>query len=130
MQTMDRHAGGYDWCCRGTKVEEMVMSQLATHTPEQTTAATEQPRRTSRMAIWALVLAVLTVGGVGSMLGIVLGAKARRRVQQTGEGGAGLAMAAIIVGVLTLLFAIGYWIVIARHFGGSSGGSGGPGGGY
>ncbi len=88
------------------------------------------PRRTNRLAIWSLVLAILTLGGVGSVLGIVMGAKARQRIRETGEGGIGLATAAIIVGIVTLLFAIGYWLVIARHLGGSSGGGGGSGGGY
>jgi Domain of unknown function (DUF4190) len=106
----------------------MVMSQLDTRT------TTEQPRaaaptRTNRMAVWALVLAILTLGGVGSVLGIVLGAKARQHVRESGEGGARVAMASIIVGVLTLVFAIAYWVVIAQHFGGSSSGSGGGGGG-
>jgi hypothetical protein len=81
----------------------------------------------NRMAVWGLALAILTLGGIGSVLGIVLGAKARTRVSQTGERGAGVAMAAIIVGVVTLLVAIAYWIVIAQHFGGSSGGGGGGG---
>jgi uncharacterized membrane protein YgcG len=108
----------------------MNMSQTTTRpAASQSTAAPERPRRTNRMAIWALALAILTLGGVGSVLGIVLGAKARQRVQQTGEGGARLATAAIVVGVVTALVAIAYWVVIARHFGGSSGGGGGTGGG-
>ena len=82
----------------------------------------------NRMAVWGLVLAIVTLGGVGSVLGIVLGAKARKRIPETGERGAGVAMAAIVVGVLSLFFAIAYWVVIAQHFGG--GGSSGSSGGY
>jgi len=77
------------------------------------------------MAIWSLVLSILTLGGLGSIAGIWLGAVARRKVAETGERGRGLAIAGIIVGVVTLLFAIGYWIFIATHTGG-----GGAGGGY
>jgi hypothetical protein len=44
-------------------------------------------------------------------------------VAETGERGRGLAIAGIVVGVITLLFAIGYWIFIAMHVGG--GGTGG-----
>src|SRR3954447_19104360 len=83
----------------------------------------------NRMAVWGLVLAILTLGGIGSVLGIVLGSKARTRIRQTGERGAGVAVAAVVVGVITLLVAIAYWIVIARHFGGSGGGGTGGGGG-
>lgn len=79
--------------------------------------------RTNRMAIWSLVLSILTLGGLGSIAGIWLGAAARRRISETGERGHGLAIAGIVVGVITLLFAIGYWIFIAMHTGG--GGTGG-----
>lgn len=109
------------------------MSQLGTRTDTQErTVATQATPRTNRMAAWGLALAILTLGGVGSILGIVFGAKARNQVRLTGERGAGIALAAIIVGVVTLLFAIAYWIVIAQHFGGSNsgGGGGGGGGGY
>jgi Domain of unknown function (DUF4190) len=104
------------------------MSQLQTRAPAPTG---ERPAaaRTNRLAVWALVLAVLTLGGIGSVLGIVLGARARRQTRDTGERGAGLAVAAIVIGILTLIVAIAYWVVIAQHFGGSSGGSGGSGGG-
>jgi hypothetical protein len=104
------------------------MSQLQTRAPAPT-GETPAAARTNRLAVWALVLAVLTLGGIGSVLGIVLGARARRQTRDTGERGAGLAVAAIVVGILTLIVAIAYWVVIARHFGGSSGGSGGSGGG-
>ena len=105
------------------------MSQVQTRTASAPPAEQRAPTRTNRLAVWAFVLAVLTLGGVGSVLGIVLGAKARRQVQETGEGGARLAAAAMVVGVLTLLVAIAYWVVIARHFGGSSGGGGNGNGG-
>ena|SRR5438309_1089049 len=105
------------------------MSQLQTRAPAPPGEASGTRR--NRLAVWAFVLAVLTLGGIGSVLGIVLGAKARRQVSETGERGSGLALAAIVVGVITLLVAIAYWVVIAQHFGGSSGGSGsGSGGGY
>jgi hypothetical protein len=80
------------------------------------------------MAIWSLVLSILWLGGLGSIAGIVLGASARRRISMTGERGAGLAIAGIVIGVLTLIFAVAYWIVIAGHFGGMSHGGGGGGG--
>src|SRR4051794_16797060 len=103
------------------------MSQLQTRAPAPTG---ENPAaKTNRMAVWALVLAVLTLGGIGSLVGIVLGAKARRETSETGERGSGLALAAIVVGVLTFIGAIVYWVILAQHLGGSSGGRGGPGGG-
>ena len=86
---------------------------------------------TSRAAIWSLVLSILTLGGIGSIAGIWLGVRARGRIDQTGERGRGLALAGILVGVITLLVAIGYWVYIAKYAGGghSGGGNGGGGGG-
>ena len=82
-------------------------------------------QRTSKMAIWSLVLSILWLGGLGSVAGILLGVSARRRIARTGERGAGLAVAGIVIGVITLLFAVAYWAVIAMHTGGASGGGGG-----
>ena len=82
----------------------MSRPQTATGTAPSYTPTT--PQRTSRMAIWSLVLSILTLGGAGSIAGIV-------------------------VGVVTLLIAIAYWIFIAMHTGGGGGGgTGGGGGGY
>jgi hypothetical protein len=80
------------------------------------------------MAIWSLVLSIITLGGAGSLAGILLGFAARRRIAQTGERGHGLAIAGIIIGVVTLVAAIAYWAVIAMHTGGAAGGGGGGGG--
>jgi hypothetical protein len=109
----------------------MSRSQQATrHAPGYAPA---QAPRTNRMAIWSLVLSILTLGGLGSLAGIWLGVAARRTISRTGERGNGLAIAGIIVGVLTLIFAIAYWVYIAKHVGGAAGGGGyggGGGGGY
>lgn len=82
------------------------------------------------MAIWSLILSIVWLGGLGSLAAIVLGTAARRRIAGTGERGAGLAAAGIVIGVFTLLFAIAYWIFLAMHMGGGHGGGGGGGGGY
>ena len=105
------------------------MSKPQTTTRAGPAYAQPTSERTSRMAIWSLVLSILTLGGIGSIGGIWLGIRARGRIDQTGERGRGLAMAGIIVGVITLLFAIGYWVYIAKYIGGGHGGGGGSGGG-
>jgi len=107
----------------------MTQMQTPTTATPTTTSTDARTSRTNRMAIWALALAILTLGGIGSVLGVVLGAKARGRTEATGERGHGLATAAIVVGVVTFIVAIAYWVLIAKHFGGGTGGSGGGGGG-
>ena len=98
----------------------------AAHT--ETSYAPSAASRLSRLAIWSVVLSVITLGGVGSLAGIILGVRARRRFAETGERGSGVALAGIIIGVVTLILAIGYWVFLAMHTGG--GGGGGGGGGY
>jgi hypothetical protein len=80
--------------------------------------------RTSRMAIWSLVLSILSIGGIGSIAGIALGVKARRRVSETGERGRGMALAAVLVGVVTLFLSIAYWAYLGNHFNVSPGNGG------
>lgn len=64
---------------------------------------------TNPLAIFALVSAVVgvlsvgLVGGAGSVLGIVLGAVALTQIKRIPQGGHGLAVAAIVVGIATLL---------------------------
>jgi hypothetical protein len=98
----------------------MSTHDTATRAPEY---GSPTANRISKMAIWSLVLSILTLGGLGSVAGIWLGSAARRRIAETGERGSGLAAAGIIVGVITLIVAVGYWIFIAMHTGG--GGTGG-----
>jgi Domain of unknown function (DUF4190) len=106
------------------------MSRPQPATRAAPSSAPPATHRTSKMAIWSLVLSILWLGGLGSVAGILLGVSARRRIAGTGERGAGLAAAGIVVGVITLVFAVVYWSVIAMHTGGASGGGGGGGGGY
>jgi hypothetical protein len=64
------------------------------------------------MAIGSLVASVVGVpffflcfvGSVGSIVGIVLGAVAISQIKGTGEKGQGLAVAGIVIGVLSMLF--------------------------
>ncbi len=69
--------------------------------------ADEGPGR-SPIGIWAFVLSVLGLIGllpvIGSVLGLVLGWVALRRTPASAvRGGRGLAMAAVIIGLLTLV---------------------------
>jgi|SRR5215472_14329806 len=101
------------------------MSSTEPATRAGTAYAPPGQQRTSRKAIWSLILSIVWLGGLGSLAGIMLGVSARRETAQTGERGAGLATAGIIVGVVTLIIAIAYWAFIATHLGGGTTGGGG-----
>lgn len=102
------------------------MSRPADVTRAGPSHAPPATQRMNKMAIWSLVLSVLWLGGLGSLAGILMGFSARRRIASTGERGAGLAVAGIAVGLITLAFAIAYWAFVAMH----TGGHGHHGGGY
>lgn len=75
--------------------------------PVPAAGSDEGPGRSS-IGIWAFVLSVLGLIGllpvIGSVLGLVLGWVALRRTPASAvRGGRGLAMAAVIIGLLTLV---------------------------
>ncbi|MDG4793563.1 DUF4190 domain-containing protein [Micromonospora sp. WMMD1082] len=82
-------------------------------------------QRTNSLAIVALVLSLIGVGScITAPIGAIMGHVAMRQIRETGEGGEGMAKAAIIVGwILTGLLAlviIGYGVAIAFAIANSS----------
>ena len=78
-------------------------------------------KSTNGFAIAALVCPLVACG-VGSILGIVFGHLARRQIKRTGEGGAGLALAGLIIGYATFglaVIAVGSLAVFANFSSGN-----------
>lgn len=61
-------------------------------------------RPTNGTAIFAFVMSLMWIFGIGSILGLIFGIVAARECNRTGEPGNGLATAAAILGFLGLLF--------------------------
>lgn len=62
---------------------------------------------TNKLAIGSIVASVLgLLCGIGSIIGIVLGALALNQIKRSREGGYGLAVAGIVIGVASLLISI------------------------
>lgn len=79
------------------------MAQQITYPPQygyQAPIAPPQPTRgTSGMAIASLVVSLHSIGFPGaSIVGAILGHVARAQIRRTGEDGAGVALAGIVVG--------------------------------
>ncbi len=69
------------------------------------------PQGTNTMAIASLVASIVGVCcGIGSIIGIVLGILALNQIKQTRQAGHGLAVAGIIVGVVTMLISLAWTI--------------------
>ena len=74
-------------------------------------------RPTNGMAIASLVLGIVWAGWIGSILAVILGFAASKRIRERHEGGDGLALAGIIlgwVGIATLIVTI-VLIVAGMH---------------
>jgi hypothetical protein len=68
-------------------------------------------RRTNHRAVAALVLGIVSVVClplVTSIIAIVLGGSARKRIAQSGDAGAGMAKAGRIVGIVSLVLSGGF----------------------
>ena len=74
-----------------------------------------QPSGTNSMAIFSLVASVVgLLCGVGSVIGIGLGVIAINQIKKTRQGGYGLAVAGIVVGVASLVISI-VWMTYALN---------------
>jgi hypothetical protein len=71
-------------------------------------------RKANGMAVASLVLSILWLGGLGSILAVIFGMSARKQINrsQGHEGGEGMAIAGLIVGVLGLLWTAFFVLVI------------------
>lgn len=77
-------------------------------------APTSEPG-TNSLAIFSLVASVVgLLCGVGSVIGIVLGAVALNQIKRSRQGGYGLAVAGIVVGVASLIISL-VWMVYAMN---------------
>lgn len=73
------------------------------------------PTGTNSFAIGSLVASVVgLLCGIGSIIGIVLGIVALNQIKQTRQGGHGLAIAGIVVGVASLIISMIWGIYALR----------------
>ncbi|MBY6411892.1 DUF4190 domain-containing protein [Rhodococcus sp. BP-252] len=64
----------------------------------------QPPRRTNTMAIGALICGVFGLfTGIAGVVAVVLGHIARNQIKRTGEQGAGIALAGLILGYLSVV---------------------------
>ncbi|MCV7133680.1 DUF4190 domain-containing protein [Mycobacterium hodleri] len=102
-----------DECRPGDELWQIHARSSLTPTPtpenarlEPMTSPTTTARRTNRTAVASLASSVVTLFGIGSIVGIVLGVYALNHIAVTGERGRGLATAGILVGAVTLLLSM------------------------
>ncbi|HXW46123.1 MAG TPA: DUF1707 and DUF4190 domain-containing protein [Streptosporangiaceae bacterium] len=89
---------------------DLPVGPLGPLNPQQAYAPVPMRRRTNGMAVTAFILAFFP--GIPGIIAVFLGFAARRRARERGQGGEGLATAAIILGAaFTLLFFYRYGLV-------------------
>ena len=71
-------------------------------------------RKTHGMAIASLALAIVWIGGIGSIVAIVLGIISQKKIKKStnAKGGTSVARAGIIIGVTGLIIAIIFWTAV------------------
>ena len=72
------------------------------------------PWSTNGLAIAGLILSILWLGGLGSLLGVIFGHVARGQIRKRPQKGAGLALAALILGYLGLVGSVALYANIDR----------------
>jgi Domain of unknown function (DUF4190) len=76
----------------------------------------QQPGATNQLAMWSLVASLIGIlCGIGSIVGIVLGVLALNQIKQTRQGGHGLAVAGIAVGVASLIISALWYVIAFSH---------------
>ena len=90
--------------------------------PTATGGATPAKSGTNGKAIASLVFSILGAG-IFSIIGLILGYRAKREIDESGgaQGGRGLALAGIIIGWVTLAGTILYAIVVIAAASGGNG---------
>jgi hypothetical protein len=71
-----------------------------------------QPRGTNGLAIASLITSLVWVCGVASIAAVITGHLARSQIKRTGEQGAGMALAGLILGYLGVVLTLGYFVVV------------------
>jgi hypothetical protein len=99
--------------CTGTKGGEQ-MEEGAVMTPPAS-AGDVVKTATNGMAVASLVLGIVWLGGLGAVLALIFGIKARRQIDlaRGAQGGRGLAIAGIVLGIVGIVGALIYWPLVA-----------------
>jgi uncharacterized protein DUF4190 len=79
---------------------------------------------TNGMAVASLVLGILWLGGIGAVLALIFGTKAKKQIDWSNgaQGGRGIANAGVVLGIVGIVGAVIYWaliIIAATHSSGA-----------
>jgi hypothetical protein len=76
------------------------------------------PPQNNGMATASMILGIVGIFcGVTSILAIIFGHIAHSQIKRTGEGGAGMATAGLVMGYIITVLWILYWVVIVGIYG-------------
>ena len=66
------------------------------------------------MAVASLVLGIVWLAGLGSVLALIFGLRARKAIDWSNgtQGGRGMATAGIVLGIVGIVGALAYWAIL------------------
>jgi Domain of unknown function (DUF4190) len=69
---------------------------------------------TNGMAIASMVLGIMWLAGIGSLLALIFGLKARKQIDSSHgtQGGRGMSTAGIVLGIVGIAGAVIYWAIV------------------
>lgn len=70
-------------------------------------------RRTNGLAIASMVLGILWIWWIGSVLAVIFGFVSLKQIKERGEGGRGMAIAGLVLGLIGIVTLIGVFLLAA-----------------
>jgi Domain of unknown function (DUF4190) len=88
---------------------------VATRPPVPVYGYASLAQSTNGLAVASFVLSLLWIGGLGSLLAVIFAISARRSIMRSGgrEGGDGLAIAGLVIGILGILGSVWFYTTLA-----------------
>jgi hypothetical protein len=86
--------------------------QQPIHVHVEAPVAAPAKQGTNGMAVASFVLSLLWLGGLGAVLAVIFAAIGKKQIRESGQGGSGLATAGLVIGIVGVVGAILFYVLI------------------
>ena len=112
-----RYFDGNEWTDHYSSVSHQPPRPVHPHsTAPQPHLGNGEVTRTNRLAVWSLISSLVGfLCGIGSIIGIVLAIVALNQIKRTAQHGRGFAISGLLIGVLSLIVFLVWYILTVSH---------------